>query len=160
MFKWSSEWKQIHAIERKPSLTATLVFNVHDSVFGNEDLVWVNLLSWLKYYHHLLNPHAVTNRMVLFLCGRQTNVEFVQQKWMVSTSYKNELFWSIMCKAPSVWGWFSCHIELWNRAVFSFSFLLSITSVQPSHIEWTDIYNSDLADCSVGLWKNGSRRVS
>lgn len=42
-----------------------------------------------------------------------------------------------MCKAPSVWGWFSFPIKLWNSAVFGFSFLLFITSVKPKHIELT-----------------------
>lgn len=30
----------------------------------------LNIIS--EYYHHLLNPHAVTDRMVLFQCGTQT----------------------------------------------------------------------------------------
>lgn len=119
--------------------------------------------SWLKHYHHLLNPNAVTDRMILFLCGTQNNFFLIQQQWMVRTSFRKKLFkpelnkglgcLSILCKAPSVWGWFSFPIKLWNSAVFVFSFLLFISSVKPSHIELTDSYNSDLADCSVGLWK-------
>lgn len=100
VFKRSSEWKPIHAIERRPSITATFVINVRDSFFWQcwfffffeQTLLNMHNYSWLKHYHHLLNPNAVTDRMILFLCGTQNNFFLIQQQWMVRTSFrKNSL---------------------------------------------------------------------